>query len=211
MQVTARFEGMNLGDGMKKVQQAIADLKLPPSIRVQYGGLYEEQQKSFKDFAFVLVLAVVLVFMVLLFEFGNFAAPLAVISSALLSTCGVFLALLITRTTFNLSSFMGLIMVIGIVAKNGILLLDADQKFRAGGRAGRRKHDPGRRAPAASHHDDRAGHRGRHASAGVRLGRRLANAATPGHRGDRRNRRLDGSVAGGDSGRSILYRRPGLT
>ncbi len=133
VQVTARFEGMNLGDGMKKVQQTIADLKLPPSIRVQYGGIYEEQQKSFKDFAFVLGLAVVLVFIVLLFEFGEFAAPTAVISSALLSTCGVFVALLVTQTTFNLSSFMGLIMVIGIVAKNGILLLDADQKFRAEG------------------------------------------------------------------------------
>src|SRR5471032_555261 len=92
--VTARFEGMNLGDGMKKVQQAVTDLKVPPSIRVQYGGQFEEQQKSFKDLAFVLVLAVVLVFTVLLFEFGNFAAPLAVIASALLSTCGVFLALL---------------------------------------------------------------------------------------------------------------------
>jgi CzcA family heavy metal efflux pump len=133
VQVTARFEGMNLGDGMKKVQQVIADMKLPPSIRVEYGGVYAEQQKSFKDFAFVLGLAVILVFTVLLFEFGDFAAPIAVISSALLSTCGVFVALLATHTTFNLSSFMGLIMVIGIVAKNGILLLDADQTFRAEG------------------------------------------------------------------------------
>jgi multidrug efflux pump subunit AcrB len=133
VQVTARFEDMNLGEGMAKVQQAIADLNLPPDIHVQYGGQFEEQQKSFKDLVFVLVLAVVLVFTVLLFEFGNFAAPLAVLASALLSTCGVFLALLITGTTFNISSFMGLIMVIGIVAKNGILLLDADQKFRAEG------------------------------------------------------------------------------
>ena len=77
----------------------------------------------------VLVLAIVLVFIVLLFEFRNFAAPIAILASALLSTSGVFLALLVTRTTFNISSFMGLIMVIGIVAKNGILLLDADQKF----------------------------------------------------------------------------------
>jgi len=130
---TARFEGVNLGDGMAEVQKMVAGLNLPPSIRVEYGGQYAEQQKSFKDLAFVLALAIVLVFMVLLFEFGNFAAPFAVLSSALLSTCGVFLALLITRTTFNLSSFMGLIMVIGIVAKNGILLLDADQKFRASG------------------------------------------------------------------------------
>jgi CzcA family heavy metal efflux pump len=135
MQVTARFENMNLGDGMKKVQAAIEELKVPPAIRIQYGGQYEEQQKSFKDLAAVLVLAIVLVFMVLLFEFGNFAAPLAVISSALLSTCGVFVALLVTGVTFNISSFMGLIMVIGIVAKNGILLLDADQKFRAEGLA----------------------------------------------------------------------------
>ena len=133
VQVTARFEGVNLGAGMKRIQQAVAGLKLPPSIRVQYGGLFEEQQRSFKDFAIVLALAIVLVFIVLLFEFGNFAAPMAVISSALLSTSGVFVALLLTRITFNLSSFMGLIMVIGIVAKNGILLLDADQKFRSEG------------------------------------------------------------------------------
>jgi CzcA family heavy metal efflux pump len=133
VQVTARFEGMNLGDGMKKVQAAIDDMKVPPSIRVQYGGQYEEQQKSFRDLLVVLALAVVLVFVVLLFEFGDFATPIAILSSALLSTCGVFAALLATGTTFNLSSFMGLIMVIGIVAKNGILLLDADQRFRAAG------------------------------------------------------------------------------
>jgi CzcA family heavy metal efflux pump len=133
VQVTARFEKVDLGHGMERVKKAIVDLKVPPGIRVEYAGKYAEQQESFKGFAFVLVLAIVLVFTVLLFEFGNFAAPIAVISSALLSTCGVFLALLITGTTFNLSSFMGLIMVIGIVAKNGILLLDADQKFRAAG------------------------------------------------------------------------------
>jgi CzcA family heavy metal efflux pump len=131
--VTARLENLNLGDGMVKVQKAVADLHVPPAIRIIYGGAYEEQQKSFRDLAFVLVLAVVLVFTVLLFEFGGFAAPVAVLCSALLSTSGVFLALLITGTTFNLSSFMGLIMVIGIVAKNGILLLDADQRFRAEG------------------------------------------------------------------------------
>ncbi len=133
VQVTARLEGINLGAGMAEVQKAVEDLNLPPSIRVQYGGQYEEQQRSFKDLAFVLALAIVLVFIVLLFEFGNFAAPLAVLASALLSTCGVFAALLATGVTFNLSSFMGLIMVIGIVAKNGILLLDADQRFRGEG------------------------------------------------------------------------------
>ncbi|HLI84917.1 MAG TPA: efflux RND transporter permease subunit [Bryobacteraceae bacterium] len=133
VQVTARFEGLSLGAGMKQVQDMVASLDLPPSIRVEYGGQYQEQQKSFRDLVFVLALAIILVFTVLLFEFGDFAAPVAVLCSALLSTSGVFVALLITGTTFNLSSFMGLIMVVGIVAKNGILLLDADQNYRAQG------------------------------------------------------------------------------
>jgi CzcA family heavy metal efflux pump len=128
--VTARLEGRDLGSGIAAVQKAVADLHLPSSIRVEYGGTYQTQQQSFHDLVLVLILAVVLVFIVLLFEFRAFSAPLAILSSALLSTSGVFLALLITRTTFNIASFMGLIMVIGIVAKNGILLLDADQKFR---------------------------------------------------------------------------------
>ena len=88
---------------------------------------------------------------------GSFAAPMAILASALLSTSGVFLALLVTRTTFNISSFMGLIMVIGIVAKNGILLLDADQRFRAEGAVGARGHDRGRGAAIAADPDDGAG------------------------------------------------------
>src|SRR6202049_4229746 len=131
--VTGRFEGISLGKGIEQVQQAIATLGVPGDIRVQDGGTYEEQQRSFHDLLVVLTIAIVLVFIVLLFEFGSFSAPTAILMSAILSTIGVFLALLVTRTTFNISSFMGLIMVIGIVAKNGILLLDADQKFRAEG------------------------------------------------------------------------------
>jgi CzcA family heavy metal efflux pump len=130
---TGRFEGMSLGEGMALVQKAVAAMDVPPAIHVVYGGLFEEQQRSFRDLLFVLGLAVVLVFMTLLIEFRSFSAPTAILASAILSTSGVFLALLITGTTFNISSFMGLIMVIGIVAKNGILLLDADQRFRAEG------------------------------------------------------------------------------
>ena len=128
--VTARLEGVDLGTGIAAVQKAVTGLNLPPSIRVVYGGTYQEQQRSFHDLVLVLILAVILVFIVLLFEFGTFAAPLAILASALLSISGVFLSLLITGITFNISSFMGVIMVIGIVAKNGILLLDAEQKFR---------------------------------------------------------------------------------
>jgi multidrug efflux pump subunit AcrB len=133
--VTARLEGRGLGSGVADVQKVVAGLHLPSSIRVVYGGQYAEQQQNFHDLVIVLILAVLLLFIVLLFEFGSFAAPVAILSSALLSTSGVFIALLITRTTFNISSFMGMIMVIGIVAKNGILLLDADQKMRGMGQS----------------------------------------------------------------------------
>ena len=139
-----------MGTGVAAVQQTVADLKLPPSIRVDYGGTFKEQQKSFRDLTVVLALAIVLIFLVLLFEFRSFVAPIAILSSALLSTSGVFAALFLTRTTFNVSSFIGLIMVIGIVAKNGILLLDANEKYKASGlskeeaiiQAGRRRLRP---------------------------------------------------------------------
>lgn len=135
--VTGRLEGVSLGQGITLVKQKVAGLHLPSSIRVVYGGLYAEQQQSFHDLLIVLAAAIALVFTVLLLEFNGFAAPIAILASALLSTSGVFLALLITHITFNISSFMGLIMVIGIVAKNGILLLDADQKYRGEGMSAR--------------------------------------------------------------------------
>jgi multidrug efflux pump subunit AcrB len=131
--VTGRLEGSDLGSAMAKVRETVSGLHLPSSVRVTYGGTYEEQQKSFRDLLRVLMLALALVFGVLLIEFRNFPAPVAILASSVLSISGVILALLVTRTTFNVASFMGLIMVIGIVAKNGILLLDADEKFRAEG------------------------------------------------------------------------------
>jgi CzcA family heavy metal efflux pump len=135
--VTGRLEGSDLGSAMAKVQLTVAGLHLPASMRVEYGGTYEEQQKSFRDLLRVLLLALALVFGVLLIEFRNFPAPIAILTSSVLSVSGVILALLVTRSTFNVTSFMGVIMVIGIVAKNGILLLDADEKFRAGGATAR--------------------------------------------------------------------------
>jgi CzcA family heavy metal efflux pump len=150
IQVTGRLEGVDLGTGITAVQKAVNDLHLPPSIRVEYGGQYEEQQKSFRELVIVLLLALLLLFTVLLLEFRTFSAPLAILASALLSSFGAFAALLLTRTTFNVASFMGVIMVIGIVAKNGILLLDAEHRFRGLGyslveamiQAGRRRLRP---------------------------------------------------------------------
>jgi CzcA family heavy metal efflux pump len=150
VEVTGRLEGVDLGSGIAGVKKAVNDLHLPLSVRVEYGGTYQEQQSSFRDLSMVLALALLLLFIVLLFEFRTFSAPLAILVSALLSTFGTFLALLVTRTTFNVASFMGMIMVVGIVAKNGILLLDAENRFRALGfavedallQAGRRRLRP---------------------------------------------------------------------
>ena len=150
VEVTGRLEGVDLGSGIAAVQKTVNDLHLPRSIRVEYGGIFQEQQRSFRDLSMVLVLALLLLFVVLLFEFRTFSAPTAILASALLSTFGGFLALLVTRTTFNVASFMGMIMVIGIVAKNGILLLDAEQRYREAGlpagtamiQAGRRRLRP---------------------------------------------------------------------
>ena len=148
--VTGRLEGTDLGTGIRHVQAAVAALQLPQSVRVEYGGTYQEQQKSFSELTRALILALLLVFGVLLAEFRNFAAPIAILTSSVLSSAGVVLALLVTKSTFNVASFMGLIMVIGIVAKNGILLLDAEEGFKREGmrsrqamlRAGRRRLRP---------------------------------------------------------------------
>ena len=131
--VTGRLEGSDLGSGVKKVREVVDGLHLPADIRVVYGGTYEEQQKSFAQLTQVLLLALVLVFGVLLAEFRNLSAPFAILISSVLSTAGVIVALLVTGTTFSVASFMGLIMVIGIVAKNGILLLDAESRYVAEG------------------------------------------------------------------------------
>ena len=135
--VTGRLEGTDLGTAVKAVQARVNAMQLPASVRVEYGGTYQEQQKSFSDLLRVLVLALILVFGVLLTEFRNFAAPIAILTSSVLSIAGVVGALLVTHMTFNVASFMGLIMVIGIVAKNGILLLDADERYRNEGKPAR--------------------------------------------------------------------------
>ncbi|MBS1823671.1 MAG: efflux RND transporter permease subunit, partial [Acidobacteria bacterium] len=131
--VTGRLEGTDLGTAISKVQQTVQAMRLPPTVRIEYGGTYQEQQQSFHELLRVLLLSLALVFGVLLVEFRNFFAPTAILISSILSVAGVVFALLATRTTFNVASFMGIIMVIGIVAKNGILLLDADERYRREG------------------------------------------------------------------------------
>src|SRR5262249_11271748 len=100
--VTGRVTGSDLGTAMNQIRQKLAkDVKLPPGMTIEYGGLYAEQQASFKELAIALILAVVLVFVVLLIEFRSFAHPFAIVVGAVLALSGVLLALLVTGTTLN--------------------------------------------------------------------------------------------------------------
>jgi len=149
--VTGRLEGNDLGTAIRQIQQQLVqDVKLPPGMTVEYGGLYQEQQSSFRELALALILAVLLVFITLLIEFRSYAHPIAIVTGAVLALSGVLLALFITGSTLNVVSLMGMIMIVGIVAKNGILMLDAVEENLASGdtlrqallRSGRRRFRP---------------------------------------------------------------------
>ncbi len=149
--VTGRLEGKDLGTAINEIKNILPrDVKLPAGMTVEYGGLYQEQQSSFRELLISLVLAVVLVFITLLIEFRSFAHPIAIVTGAVLALGGVLLALLVTGKTLNIVSLMGMIMIVGIVAKNGILMLDAVEDHLAAGdtlrqsllRSGRRRFRP---------------------------------------------------------------------
>jgi len=132
--VTARLERRDLGSAMKEIQERLPnEVKLPPGTDIEYGGLYQIQRESFLGLTQVLLMSIVLIFIILVFEFRSFAHPFAILLATILCTFGSLLALRVTSQTLNISSFMGIIMVIGIVHKNGILMLDSEQHFTAQG------------------------------------------------------------------------------
>jgi multidrug efflux pump subunit AcrB len=124
VKVTARVEGMDLGSAIRQAQAKIRPLVIPAGVNIEYSGLYGEQQKAFGELELVLAAGLVAMFLVLIWEFGRLAPAIAVLLGALSCLAGSFLALELTGITLNISSFMGIIMVAGITAKNGILLLD---------------------------------------------------------------------------------------
>jgi len=131
--VTARLEGRDLGGAMTEIRSKLgADASLPPGM-VEFGGLYQQQHESFRNLLLVLVMAVLLVFTVLLIEFGSFREPVAIVFGAVLALFGTIVALWLTDTTLNVVSFLGAIIGVGIVAKNGILMLDLVDHLRADG------------------------------------------------------------------------------
>ncbi len=148
--ITARLEGRDLGSAIADIQKKLSlDKSIPPGT-IEYGGLFRQQQDSFRNLVLVLALAVFLVFTVLLIEFGSFYEPLAIIFGAVLAMFGTVVGLWITGTSLNVVSFLGAIIGVGIVAKNGILMLDLVEHLRAEGasladalvRSGRRRLRP---------------------------------------------------------------------
>jgi multidrug efflux pump subunit AcrB len=135
VRVTARIEERDLGSVMADVKRAVATgLLLPTAMSVEYGGLYASQQRAFGELAFAFAAALASVAAVLLVEFGSLAAVAAVVLGSATAVSGSLVALWATSTALNVSSVVGLIMVLGIVAKNGILLLDfAIREFATSG------------------------------------------------------------------------------
>jgi len=131
--VTAGLEGVDLGTAVAQVQSLLSKVNLPPGVTVQLGGQYKSQTESFNNLLQVLALAILLVYAVMLFQFGSFTAPTVILLIMPLGLFGAVVALWITKTPLNVSSFMGAIMLVGIVVKNGILLLDRAQEALAMG------------------------------------------------------------------------------
>ncbi|MCB1208674.1 MAG: efflux RND transporter permease subunit, partial [Verrucomicrobiales bacterium] len=122
--ITARLEGRDLGSAMTEIREKLsADKSIPPG-SIEFGGLFQQQQESFQNLLMVLIMAILLVFTVLLIEFRGYAEPIAIVFGSVLALLGTILALWLTGTTLNIISFLGAIIGVGIVAKNGILMLD---------------------------------------------------------------------------------------
>ncbi len=131
--VSARLEGVDLGTAMREVKAKLSrDSWLPPGT-VEYGGLYQLQQQSFRNLLVVLIAAILLVFTVLVVEFRSFYEPIAIVFGAVLALFGALIALLVGGITLNIVSYLGAIIGVGIVAKNGILILDYCRQLRVQG------------------------------------------------------------------------------
>ncbi len=131
--VYAGTEGRPSGDVGADVQKLVDRTQLPPGYRFDMGGRTKDQQEAFVGVLFALGAAVVFIYIVLASQFASFLQPLAIMASLPLALIGVMLALLVTRSTLNLFSMIGLVMLMGLVTKNAILLVDFANHGRRNG------------------------------------------------------------------------------
>jgi CzcA family heavy metal efflux pump len=126
--ITARLNNRDLGSAIREIRQTInAGLALPPGYRIEYGGEYADQQKSFNQLLLILLLAILLVFGLIVFVFKDFKAAFAIFFIAVLGIAGSLTALYLTGTPLNVGSYTGLIMIVGIIGENAIFTF---QQFR---------------------------------------------------------------------------------
>jgi multidrug efflux pump subunit AcrB len=121
--VTARLEGRDLGSAMTDVMSVVGALDLPPGIRVEYGGLYKQQQQSFRDLSLVFVAALLLTALLLTVLFSSWKATLAALATVMLSAAAVIVGLWLTHTEMDISALMGLTMVVGMVTELVVFFL----------------------------------------------------------------------------------------
>ena len=131
--IFAGVQGRPSGDASAEVQKIVKATQLPPGYRFDVGGQSKEQAEAFQGILLALAAAVIFIYLVLASQFGSFLQPLAIMASLPLALIGVMLALLVTRSTLNLFSMIGLVMLMGLVTKNAILLVDFANQARKTG------------------------------------------------------------------------------
>jgi HAE1 family hydrophobic/amphiphilic exporter-1 len=131
--VQAGVQGRVLGDVVRDIREQTALLDLPPGVSIEWGGEVEEQRKAFRDLTLLLILGIALVYMVMAGEFEDFVDPFIIMFSVPFAFVGVIWAFVVTATPLNLMSFIGVIMLMGIVVKNAIVLVDYTKQLRARG------------------------------------------------------------------------------
>ncbi len=130
VRISANYANRDLGSIMQDVDERLQSLTMPSGFSLYYGGEYDEQQKSFKELLFSLILAIVLVYMVMAAQFESLRDPLIILFSIPLAVIGIALMLFLTNTTFNMQAFIGTIMLAGIVVNNAIVLIDYTNLLR---------------------------------------------------------------------------------
>ncbi len=128
--VTGRTSGRSLGSVMRDVRAAAAKVSLPAGVTLELGGQYASQRDAFRELLAVLALAIGAVLLLLVAQFTSVRGPLALVAAVPLGLTGAVAVLAMTRVPFNVSSFMGVILLVGLIVKNGILLLDAAHHAR---------------------------------------------------------------------------------
>jgi len=127
--VKAQISDRDLGSIVIDIKSMLTNIHLPPGVTVELGGQYKSQRKAFSELLLILSFGILLVFSILLFEFKSFRTSAVILLGTVLSVSGVFLLLWIIGVPLDISAFMGMIMIIGVVVNNGILLIDYAEKY----------------------------------------------------------------------------------